>query len=368
MGAKLLLDSPSSRPALGFGPIAGAFAQIIESSEPRFAIGIFGDWGSGKTTLMDAIEAQLSSETTIVVRFNAWRFEREHELLVPLLDAIRDGLVRWAEQQKIPQEAGDRARKTARRIGRVVRALLSGVSVEVGVSAVAKVSYDAGALQELKGDGPDEAQAQSLYYAGFAELSSALEEFGGGGAERIVVFVDDLDRCLPSNALEVLEAMKLFFDLPGFVFVLGLDEAIVERAVQARFADVVATQAGEGSAPAPDAARLRSGSEYVKKLFQVPYNLPSMLAGQLDELLEAMYVEASLEDDQLDDLRKRARRYLLYVARDDRVNPREVKRFINAYTLQTLVRPELERDIVLALQTIAFRSDWDVVWELLETD
>src|SRR5215213_8545114 len=85
---KILLDLPSSSPALGFADNADALAEIIQKSAPQFAIGIFGGWGSGKTTLMQAIEARLDDNLTIPVWFTAWRYEKEEHLIVPLLDEV----------------------------------------------------------------------------------------------------------------------------------------------------------------------------------------------------------------------------------------------------------------------------------------
>jgi KAP family P-loop domain len=364
--ARMLLDAPASQPSLDFAPTAAGLAQIIERSEPRFAIGIFGGWGSGKTTLMEAIEARLKPETTVTVRFNAWRFEREPHILVPLLDAIREGLANWAADHADEPAKAEQARKVARRIGRVVRALVTGVSAEVGISEVVKVKYDVGkAIDALSqpAEEPEAEQPQSLYFAGFLELERAFTAFAKDGATRVVVFVDDLDRCLPPNALEVLESMKLFFDLPGFVFVVGLDEQIVDRAVRSKL------RADAGPSDEADASeRLKLGQEYVKKIFQVPYALPPVPSSGLDQLLESMYREAGLGAQQVDDLRARVRPFLDFIAVEGRINPREVKRFINAYTLQMLVRPGLERDTVLALQTMAFRADWGVAYSALLAD
>jgi hypothetical protein len=290
----MLLDTPARDPSLDFAPTATALAQVIERSEPRFAIGIFGGWGSGKTTLMD-IEARLTPTTSVVVRFNAWRFEREPHILVPMLDAVRDGLATWAVAHQEEPTKANRAREAARRIGRVVRALATGVSAEVGISAAVKVKYDVGkaidALSQPDEDQLDAEQPQSLYFAGFLELQRAFSAFAEDGATRVVVFVDDLDRCLPANALEVLESMKLFFDLPGFVFVVGLDEQIVERAVRTKLGAGPPT----GATDQADAQqRLKLGQEYVKKIFQVPYALPPVPSGSLDDLLESMYIEAKL--------------------------------------------------------------------------
>lgn len=361
---RILLDSPTAMPALGFAEIGRAFATIISQSDPRFAVGIFGGWGSGKTTLMRAIKSGLPEQGIVVVDFNAWRFEREPQLLIPLLDTIRAALVRRSQADA---GARDKFRAVAGRVGRVVRALATGLSAQVGLPGAVTVSYDpAAAIAALSSPATPE-NAQSLYVAAFSELEDAFRELSDDEVTRMVVFVDDLDRCLPANALEVLESMKLFFDLPGFVFVVGLDEDVVERAIRAKFG-TDQDEAASADAPAGTAVPAHLGREYVKKIFQVPYSIPAMLPHQLDVLLNSMYAEAGLAPAQLADLSMRVRPFLGYVAVGRRVNPREVKRFINAYTLQTMVRPELDPDTVLALQTLAFRPDWTRLYDAILAD
>ncbi len=139
-----------------------------------------------------------------------------------------------------------------------------------------------------------------MYVAAFQELERAFSDFAAGGVTRVVVFVDDLDRCLPGNALDLLESIKLFFDLPGFIFVVGLDEDVVQRAIRARFAAQDEYQsAQEGRAANAALASQRLSREYVKKIFQVPYSLPAMVPQQLDDLLAAIYKEAALGPAQL---------------------------------------------------------------------
>ncbi len=390
--AKILLDTPSGRPALGFHLTAAALAQVITHSDPHFAIGIFGGWGSGKTTLMRAIQAALPPSSVVAVEFNAWRFEREPQLLVPLIDTVRAALVDWSASRDA--ETRERVRGVTRRIARVVRSLAAGLSAEVGLPGAAKVSYDVGKAMDVLTASGDADQPQSLYVAAFQELSQAFADLTNGGATRVVVFVDDLDRCLPGNALEVLESIKLFFDLPGFIFVVGLDEDVVQRAVRERFSvDISAGPQPGWTGYLVPAEHPKAGSpadlattpgmtdggiwasptrnlerDYVEKIFQVPYRLPPIVADQLDSLLTAMYEEADLPQAQLDDFKQRVTPHLSFVAVERRVNPREVKRFLNTYTLQMLVRPGLERDIVLALQTLLFRYEWRPLYDAILTD
>jgi hypothetical protein len=369
-GRRLLLDAPTENPALGYRQIAAAFAEVITQSKPNFAIGIFGGWGSGKTTLMTAIKAALPKDDFVTVNFNAWRFEREPQLLIPLLDTIRAELVRHARRNA---ETGAKLRQITERLGKVVRALAKGLSGSVGLPGAVMVNYDAGqaldALSELSAE-EDSQKPESLYVAAFMELQDSFTHLAEAGIKGIAVFIDDLDRCLPGNALDVLESMKLFFDLTGFVFVVGLDEDVIDRAVLAKFATETSSYPTEGEQASAAMTSLteRLAREYAKKIFQVPYSLPVMLPQQLTDLLESMYKEAGIQGEQLADLHERVRQYVNLIAVQRRVNPREVKRFINSYTLQTLIRPELDPNVILALQTLAFRRDWEDAYDAINSD
>jgi KAP family P-loop domain len=375
VGYKILLDSPADIPALGFGQFAGALGEIVTESDPRFAVGIFGNWGSGKTTLMRAIRARLSeppaSDRVVPVWFNAWRYEKEEHMIVPLLDVLRDELVRWAEKR--PPESGVRrsAMKAAAVSGRAARAIMAGLTLKVkapGWMGGPEVGFDGDKfLTELRQDDDKAASTpQSFYHASFTALDDAFKGFvhegqgerTGEATHRVVVFVDDLDRCLPPNALQVLESMKLFFDLSGFVFVVGLDHAVIRRAIESKYGERVD---GEQRAQ-PGRAVL--GAEYIKKIFQVPFTLPPVSIRQLDEFI-ATFSGTALSDDQADDLAKNVRPHLDYLVGDSGVNPREVKRFLNAYTLQMKTRPNLDADVVLTMQTLSFRPDWAEAYQAL---
>src|SRR6185437_16193687 len=161
--------------------------------------------------------------------------------------------------------------------------------------------------------------------------------------------------CLPEQALTVLESMKLFFDMPGFVFIVGLDDRVVEVAVRTKF--------GRQRAGTAHEFERQIEQEYLKKIFQVPYTLPPIAPRQLDDLLDWLYQYGKLGDVQRQDLQQRVRDYLQYVATEGRLNPREVKRFINAYTLHRMIQPDLNPDTVLSLQALDFRGDWEKVYE-----
>lgn len=356
-GYQILLDAPAQSPALGYPEIAAALGEIVMESAPRFAIGIFGGWGAGKTTLMQAVEARLDTSRAVPVRFSAWRYEKEEHLILPLLDTIRDALLDWGEQRPGHIRA---SRETARTIGRVMHAIVAGTSVKIGVPGAIDVSFDANkALEAGKRMSAARAEARvprSAYHASFRALHEAFEEFAGAEVDRrIVVFIDDLDRCLPGSALQVLESMKLFFDLDGFVFVVGLDRKIIEQVVNSKYGP---EKAGDGSEPR-DTRVL--GEDYIKKIFQVPYTLAPVAPAQLRAFLVAVYEEAALAGAQRDEFERIVEPHLPFLVRDGSVNPREVKRYLNAYTITTKVSGDLDPDAVLAVLTLDFRNDWEDV-------
>jgi hypothetical protein len=353
VGYRILLDAPAKHPALGFADIASALAGIVMESAPRFAIGIFGGWGSGKTTLMEQIEGQLDSAHAVPVRFSAWRYEKEEHLILPLLDTIRDALLVWGEKRPGHIQA---SRETARTIGRVMHAIMAGTSVKIGVPGAIDVSFEANKALE-SGRRLSEARAEarvprSSYHASFRALKDAFEEFAGEHAKRrIVVFIDDLDRCLPGSALQVLESMKLFFDLDGFVFVVGLDRTIVEQVVDSKYRP-------EGNGESETRVL---GEDYIKKIFQVPYTLAPVGVGQLRAFLDAVYDEAELPDAQREEFEDVVEPHLPFLVRDGSVNPREVKRYLNAYTITTKINESLVQNALLAMLTLDFRNDWEDV-------
>jgi len=135
----------------------------------------------------------------------------------------------------------------------------------------------------------------------------------------LVIFIDDLDRCLPAKTVQVLEAVKLFLDKPGCVFVLGADIAQVERAVTAHYQDtgvVGVTASGE------------TASDYLEKIIQLRFPLPPIEVGKM---------ETFLGETQVDGVKLITEAWgtswkLLITGAE--VNPRKVKTILNDLSLQ----------------------------------
>ena len=354
---KVLLDDPAESPGLGFDSYASALSEIVHNSKAEFAIGIFGTWGSGKTTLMRAINRQLAQDDNVVTAwFTAWRYEKDPHLIVPLLDVLRGALEERAD------DTSGWAREAAAAVARAGRAFLAGLKLSASIPGFG-AELDAGkVIDAIKAEITDGTRPLSFYQSGFLMLRDAIHDLSADGTRCVVIFIDDLDRCLPSNALQVLESMKLFFDVEGCVFVVGLDQDIAERAVAAKYRTLGDANTAE-----------INGTDYVKKIFQVPFALPRISPRQLQDYLSSIEVNADLGDAQRQDFNQNVRRHLRFLPSQDSVNPREVKRLINAYILQLkMLSPRmgesLDPNIVLALQVMSFRPDWRELYDQLATE
>ncbi|MCK5345513.1 MAG: hypothetical protein KAR20_19020, partial [Candidatus Heimdallarchaeota archaeon] len=138
---KIIIDSPGiQKDCMDFEKYASMFSKIVEESPPRFTIGIFGEWGSGKTTLMNMIYDLLEKNDQFVpIKFNAWRYERDKHLMIPLLETIRlklDHLAKENEEEK----------QKVKQISNVIKAIAKGFegefSFNIPLAAKAKIKLN----------------------------------------------------------------------------------------------------------------------------------------------------------------------------------------------------------------------------------
>ncbi|KQV50360.1 hypothetical protein ASC95_13355 [Pelomonas sp. Root1217] len=326
------------------------------STEPALVIGVFGEWGAGKSRLLQTIGDELNQRgqkngeglLTVVVPFNAWRFEREEHLLVPLLrvaqqclrKAIDDSLgTDIKRHERLSDQLlllGDLAQVIYQHGGRdLAQAALTahGVALKLPAIKPTEGKPSPSALEVLalnrrlranarRLDTPI-SQLQSLYYDFLEQLKAVtgrnpsaltlhrqrLLRRGSGlwpalrfhartawdwfftgevatapGVQVNLVFlVDDLDRCLPDKAVEVLEAVKLFLEVEGCAFVLALDEEVIERGIAHRYRDY-ALQGKEGMTPI-------TGAEYLEKLVHLPVRLPRPTRAEAEDFLTLKHPE-----------------------------------------------------------------------------
>jgi formylglycine-generating enzyme required for sulfatase activity len=283
-------------------------------------VGIFGEWGAGKSRLLKLIERKaealakervearqtnISQDLTVPVFFQPWKYEHEAHLLLPLLLHILVDLERILKLAQTPTEGLAQAvHKTGdaviaflpQAIYKLKGLLISSkaalaVSDPTGSTAIALGLAGAltAILPKLKKPGSTAAKDFSLEDDGrsYYEIHKILKqitrpqkyEFTHPTIQlkhdiriNFVIFIDDLDRCLPEKAVETLELIKTIFNAESFAFVLALDEEVVERGIGHRYKDYALV----GKKPEMPI----TGFEYLEKIVHLPFRLPALTQAQ----------------------------------------------------------------------------------------
>ena len=301
-------DQVTSEDRLAFTPYRDTLVSIIRKAETPLTVGVFGGWGTGKTSLLmmlqDTLRKSKAKPRARLVWFNAWQYGQEAALWRALLSRVLEAL-RLEEAVKPDSDLDDIQASLYRDVDREVAGrfevdwdkLAEGTlkgAVKFGLSYVpgARLLEDLGTAAKKKteewSDDVLEAFRREktrihLDHVRFLEqfrdkfeklVQKRIIEKG----ERLVVFVDDLDRCLPEKAIEVLEAIKLFLDVPGCVFVIAVDQKVIEKGIQVRYRDFALHDQG---ADLPI-----DGADYLKKIVQVPFYLPPVRKEDMREFIK----------------------------------------------------------------------------------
>ena len=307
-------------------------------------VGVFGDWGSGKSTVMNLAREALDGEEDILcVHFNGWLFEGYEDAKAAILGTILDKL---DERHGLGEEAKNLLGKLAKRVkwfrlagyAGSAAMLIQGLPPEMALAA-AGLRVAPGVAKELFKEAPEgEGEVRRTIRDFEKDFRELLDKTG---IERVVVFIDDLDRCLPTTIMATLEAIRLFVFVPKMAFVIAADERLVRRAVRQHFPDVVETSP-EVSANYPSAD---VGREYLEKLIQVPVHVPPLARAEIATYVNLLFAQLHLGDD-FDGCCQRVRRRLATSVGTEVVFSLETaEEFIG-----TAPDEALERDLSLAAQ------------------
>ena len=303
-------DTPIKETAeecLGLGEYAGALADFIVQCDTPMTIAIQGDWGSGKTSMIHMIMNQLPS-TAPWVYINTWQFaqfDRQSDIAISVLTEFVDGL------GGANNEASFGAKQLLSGLGKYARKFAPVADV-IGLSG--SVVEGAGkVLQNAFGEGNDTQKIKELKTRIKAIVDSKLET---QSVNRVVVFIDDLDRLAPEKAVEVLEAIKLFLDFPGCVFVLAIDYQVVVKGVAQKYGSSMDAQ---------------KGRDFFDKMIQLPFNMP------VGQYAVRQYIEKLLDglDNKVPETE--IQYYQDLAEASIGFNPRGMKRMFNTLLLLRLV-------------------------------
>jgi hypothetical protein len=298
--ARIDSDAPTERDDLGRAPYVRTLARIVRTAETPLVIAIYGAWGAGKTSLMKQLRRQLDpghdgqgvgEQHARTVWFDPWMHQFDDSPALALLHAAADQLDIATRRNVVASLS-----KLAVALGEDIQVPFIGVRVGKLLSVRAALAQEAFNRRE------ERARLRDHFH-------DALKATGAPD-KRVVFFIDDLDRCQPAVALSLLEALKLYLDVPGCVYVLGVDREPLEAAVGAQYATL----------------GLRSAS-YLDKIIQLPFAIPA-----INETAMASFVEKRLPGEL-----SGCAQILAAATADE---PRNVKRLANSL----LINHELARE------------------------
>ena len=359
-------DKPSRRDYLDFKAYAEPLADLIsrETTQTPLTVGLFGAWGSGKTTLMRMIERSLKkiqeqpdSIKFVLVSFEAWKYYKEDALwramLLKVLATLRtisekesnqelkseiehleQSLYRdveWEEKGGLTIDWPKLAKAGAGGALKLSFSLVPGMSTIMEAVKVVDKSLGEGDISDHIGAVSDAFQRNMVthHQIQLRNLEQFQREFFNlvqkhFKNQRLVIFVDDLDRCLPEKAIEVLEAIKLFLDVEGCVFILGIDQEVVTRGLKAKYKDAGFLENGQS---------LAFSVHYIEKLIQLPFHLPPIEPREVQSYIDALKVD--WPDDNCAQI----------FAGALSPNPRQIKRTINVYMLLWRLREQRQDNL-----------------------
>ncbi|AZA56922.1 KAP family P-loop NTPase fold protein [Chryseobacterium shandongense] len=411
-------DNETSDDLLGFKVHADLIVDVINDNDVLpVTIGVFGDWGSGKSSILKIVEKELIGDDkdgfkdgTLVLYFNGWVFEGYDDAKAALLESI---IEKFAKHKKLGPKVKDETVKLFKSVKwmRLMGLGFKKIAIPAasayltgGVSLIPYLLNEFSQIDptelanKLKGD-EAESFLSSIIKKDEADEITMVREFRDdfkkmldkSKIEKLVVIIDDLDRCTPDRLIENLEAIKLFLNVDKTAFVIGADPRIVRHAIELRYK----TDGIENSSDV-ESRNERIVSDYLEKLIQVPYYLPKLTDNEVETYLSLLFCQKELGSDFNKVLEafctaRENNRYDVFGLGDiDSIlnpeekskltnsvsiiaslapiiteglkgNPRQIKRFLNTYSLRDrLVRvakiADFKMDILAKLMVLEYSS------------
>lgn len=259
-------DNPTEDDMLGFGPVVESVIAAVSSADlDPVTVALQSSWGGGKSSALKLIEKRLLvDEDYVVVVCDPWEYD---DLPKAEVRALLIGQVLQALAAK-PSFIGD-TRKLLKRVA----------WVKVGATITNMVlarTVDAEKLIDAFTPNPEEPTSMAGFRTEFEKLMT-----DSTGIKKVIVLVDDLDRCSPDSVVAILEAIKVFLSVPKMAFVLAAEEALI------RFAIERSTNSG---------ARNTYSDRYLEKIVQLPVRLPTLSREDAETFIALLLAHRRGED------------------------------------------------------------------------
>ena len=295
-----------------------ALSNFITRSDTPITIGLQGEWGTGKTSLMSLLLEDFNEKNIACSWVNTWEyslFRNANETTPGVLRGMLEKLKESCKSRGIwtlKDDTEEKFKSAARFLGGLANQI---VANQTGIDV--KGAAEGGGNQKSSAE---VAEIKAL----IADLIADLIKDPKNPIEKVVFFVDDLDRIPPGDAVEVLEALKNIFDIPNCVFILAIDYDIVVKGLESKFG------------PKTDENE-REFRSFFDKIIQVPFSMPIGtydIENFLVEKLKSLGTDIQEQEKEL---------YVKAVKYSIGYNPRSLKRYLNAFSLINHLK-EIELD------------------------
>ncbi|MDG5470030.1 P-loop NTPase fold protein [Deltaproteobacteria bacterium IMCC39524] len=304
---------------LGIENYATALSRFILGAATPLTIGMQGEWGTGKTSLMHIVRENLEEQKVATSWVNTWEysmFKEAHEITPAVLKGLLENLISHCKEMNYWPDEKSWQEKKAR--------FTKGLKVVGAFATKVAVNKTTGQNIDINLDNPHSLLSEIAEIKNeIRDIAKIIVDSPQNPSSRIVFFVDDLDRIEPGTAVEILEALKNIFDIDNCVFVLAIDYDIVIKGLEKKF----------GKKTNENEREFRS---FFDKIIQVPFSMPTG-AYKIENLLKGKFDELgiTLSDADYNDYVNIVKLTVGYV-------PRSIKRFINSFSLLKNIRVEGE--------------------------
>lgn len=274
-------EDPFKNDLLSRKDSAEVLTHIVGSIEGPCVLAVDAAWGAGKTTFLKLWAQHLSNQEFPVVQFNAWETDHSGDPFIALSSELTEGLGVHLGK------ANQRIRKMKKATLEVLRHAVPG-AIRVASAGI----LDLGPLME-KEIGRSLASYAGNRLARHAAAQKSIDEFknvlrdaasslsqskDGKDGKPLIVMIDELDRCRPTYAVELLEVAKHLFSVPGIIFVLAINRSELTHSIKALY--------GNGF----------NAAGYLQRFFDADFRLPDPDRNAfIVELFRSMQLDAHLQ-------------------------------------------------------------------------
>ena len=290
--------------------------NLLKDQEHSIVLALDGAWGSGKSFFLQRWCTDLANAGLLSVYFNAWEDDFIANPLVSMIGQLNSTLADKAKSNPTRwQEIASRAKIVFAKAGLALGAQCLKHFTGIDLSEV-KVEDIETSKEKILNEYTDLIASRERLRSGITDLASSIFKMTGCC---LVFIVDEIDRCRPTYAIEVIERIKHLFDVPHVAFVIGVDKQQLMQSVKAVYGNIDARQ-------------------YLLRFFDLEFHLPApdrtmFLKSLWKRYQVEQYLLTKKADVALKVKMRNARRCIAYLAKMHSFTLRELETLFKSFVL-----------------------------------